>query len=113
MTWNLTPTRGCDNCDCTRTELEAAEGRDPAPTGEEAGRDAESDKPLVHWVGEHNNTIHGNGAAVMQPTSGDEDEVTCTLCHTLLARMAREAEDERDPAAAPTGGTESGEGDRG
>lgn len=30
----------------------------------------------VHWVGEHNNTLHGNGAGSkdMERTSGDEDE---------------------------------------
>jgi hypothetical protein len=42
---------------------------------------------LTHWVGEHNNTLHGNGAHALGLTSGDEDEVTCRLCHTLLARL--------------------------
>jgi hypothetical protein len=41
---------------------------------------------LTHWVGPYNNTIHGNGAAVMQPVSTDPTKVTCNLCHSLLAR---------------------------
>lgn len=48
---------------------------------------------LVHWIGEHNNTLHGNGykSPGMEHASGDEDEVTCKLCHSLLDRRAREA----------------------
>lgn len=41
---------------------------------------------LVHWVGEGPTSLHGNGAASFKRGSGDEDEVTCTLCQTLLAR---------------------------
>lgn len=50
---------------------------------------------LTHWVGENNNTIHGNGAGSkdMERTSDDEDEVTCKLCLTLLEKLARENAD--------------------
>lgn len=43
---------------------------------------------LVHWIGERNNTLHGNGykSRDMEHCSGDEDEVTCSLCQSLLAR---------------------------
>lgn len=42
----------------------------------------------VHWIGEYRNTLHGNGAGSkdMEHVSGDEDEVTCRLCLSLLAR---------------------------
>lgn len=51
---------------------------------------------LVHWIGERNNTLHGNGygSRDMENASGDEDEVTCSLCHSLLAKRARELADE-------------------
>ena len=47
-----------------------------------------SDGP-VHWAGETGagpTSLHGNGAKSFARTSGDEDEVTCKLCLTLLAR---------------------------
>lgn len=43
----------------------------------------------VHRVGEPGQgptSLHGNGAASFAFTSGDEDEVTCQLCLTLMAR---------------------------
>lgn len=50
--------------------------------------DANGEPNPVHYVGERNNTLHGNGAGSkdMERVSGDEDEVTCRLCHTLLAQ---------------------------
>jgi hypothetical protein len=50
-----------------------------------------SQKPAepVHWSGEPGEgptSLHGNGASSFVRTSGDEDEVTCKLCLTLLAR---------------------------
>lgn len=58
---------------------------------------------LTHWVGEWNNTLHGNGAGSkdMKRTSGDEDEVTCTLCRTLLEAHRRELLDAQRVTATP------------
>lgn len=47
----------------------------------------------VHWAGEPGEgptSLHGNGAASFERTSGDEDDVTCKLCLTLLARESNE-----------------------
>lgn len=44
---------------------------------------------VVHWFGEPGqgpSTLHGNGPAHLGRGSGDEDEVTCRLCLSLLAR---------------------------
>ena len=65
----------------------------------------EDHKPAepVHWVGEPGEgptSLHGNGAASFARTSGDEDEVTCKLCLTLLARESG------DPSSAHMDGSE-------
>lgn len=61
-------------------------------------------KRATHWVGENNNTLHGNGAGSkdMERTSGDEGEVTCSLCQSLLIRMRADRDEYAEPAMTPT-----------
>lgn len=70
--------------------LQAAEERRQARARatRERKKTQESAEP-VHWAGEPGEgptSLHGNGASSFARTSGDEDEVTCKLCLTLLAR---------------------------
>lgn len=66
----------------------------------------------VHWVGEHNNTLHGNGAGSkdMEHASGDEDEVTCRLCLSLLAR--EDVRERISPTPVPSEVAETTAGER-
>lgn len=57
---------------------------------------------VVHWFGEPGqgpSTLHGNGPAHLGRGSGDEDEVTCRLCQSLLTRN-----EHRDCAPVMPGG---------
>lgn len=102
MTVHATPPHGESTtpcCDAAPTELPADDRLTLNPDAVTCGcpqcreRTARRAGPCplhaVHWAGEPGEgptSLHGNGAASFVRTTGDEDDVTCRLCLTLLTR---------------------------